>query len=595
MKYLPLSALALALSAVPVARAIDAVETIVVTASRVNERIENVTRDVTVVTQEMIERSGAQNVAELLVQAAGVQFVSNGNAGGTTSVFLRGANSNHTLVLVDGQRVSSSTTGLTAIESMTVSSIERIEIVRGPHSAFYGADALGGVVQIFTKASPATSIAVSGGSNKTLTAAAQAGGKSGGWRFGLGASLERSAGFNAITNENNFSYNPDRDGYRRANAFANVQYTLSAQNILSARLFHNDLNTQYDGGADFDDRAKTKVSGLTLTGEFGPTRVQLGLSQDDATFISAFPSAFRTRTGEASVQHSWTLSPSLQATGIVEAREERIATSEAFTKDTRRTVSAVGRLAGRTDGLSWNLAGRIDDSNQFDTRFTASGGVKFAIDRNLSFIANVGSAFKAPTFNDLYYPGFSNPNLRPERSVGADVGVQSTYGATAFAAVVHHARVNDLIVFQCDANFNCAPENVNRARTNGVSLSARTLLTSNTAVRATLDFQKPENQLTGAQLPRRAQRFGSVSVSQRIGMVNAFATLTASGRRFDDVANKVRLSGYARLDLGADIDLSKQLRVELRAKNVADRDIVLASDFATAGRELFVGIRWSAQ
>lgn len=568
-------------------------EPIVVTASRVSETIDSVTRDLTVITRTMIEQSATQSLAELLALYAGVQFVSNGNAGAASGLFLRGANTNQTLVLIDGQRASSSTAGTTTLEAIPLSMIERIEIVRGPHSAVYGADALGGVVHVFTRSGLARSAAVMAGSDRSAHASARLATQASDWTLGLTVSAERSDGFNAVTNPQNFSYNPDRDGFRRMGVQARATLALSPGSELGARVFHNRLNTQYDGGPDFDDRAKTAVSGVALYGQWGGTRVQLGVSEDDARFISAFPGTFRTRISEASAQHTWTWPTGLQATAIVEAREEAIASTDAFVEDRRRTVSAVGRLAGNPSGLAWNLAARIDHSNQFDTRLTGSAGLRLALRPGLAWIANVGTAFKAPTFNDLYYPGFSNPALRPERSLGADTGIKGTYGATEFSAMAHLARVTDLIVFQCDENFHCAPQNVNRARTTGVSFTAQHRIGAHTVLRASLDAQTPRNERTERALPRRADVYGSVFAAHRMGRVHGFVTVTASGRRFDDAANTRRLGGFARIDLGADIELSRQWHLELRAKNVADRAIVLASDFATAGRELSAGVRWS--
>jgi vitamin B12 transporter len=591
-RFTPLLAALAAVAAIS-AQAASSPETIIVTATRQSEPVEQVTRDVSLISRAFIEQSSATSLAELLALVGGVSFTSNGNSGAASGVFLRGANTNHTLVLIDGQRASSSTAGTTTLEAIPLSSIDRIEIVRGPHSAFYGADALGGVVHVFTRASTAPGIALSGGTDNTMRAEARFGAQANNVSYGISGSWEKSDGFNAVTNPQNFAYNADRDGYRRASVQANIRANPSTNVEYAARVFHNDLDTQYDGGADFDDRARTKVSGVTFSVRWSNTQAQVGVSQDDARFISAFPATFRTRHTEASLQHTLALSSNIQASGIIEARDERIASSEAFVTDSRRTISAVARLTGKAQSLQWNVAARVDDSNQFDTRLTASGGAKWALTREIALVANVGTAFKAPTFNDLYYPGFSNPLLRPERAMGADFGLRSTYGATNWSVIAHHARVKDLIVFQCDADFNCLPQNVNRARTDGVTFSVQHRVSNLALVRASLDVQKPENEATGGLLPRRAQTFGSVFASHRFGAVNTFVTVSGSGRRFDDGASTRRLAGYARVDLGADWDLSSQWRLEARIRNVADRAIVLASDFATPGREASLGIRWN--
>jgi len=195
---------------------------VVVTATRSQQPLVDLIADVSYIGAEDITRAGAQSVAELLARVPGVEIASNGGPGSTTSVFLRGANRGHTLVLIDGLRVGSSSDGATALEAIPLEQIDHIEILRGPASSLYGADAIGGVIQIFTRKSHgALSVNASGGYGTYGTGIATAGisgGDDSGWRFALQAGARRSEGFNAIGNPENFSYNPDRDGYRDESA-----------------------------------------------------------------------------------------------------------------------------------------------------------------------------------------------------------------------------------------------------------------------------------------------------------------------------------------------------------------------------------------
>src|SRR5438552_7946604 len=238
---------------------------VVVTATRSQQPLIDLIADVSYIGTEDITRAGAQSVAELLARVPGVEIASNGGPGSTTSVFLRGANRGHTLVLIDGLRVGSSSDGATALEAIPLEQIDHIEILRGPASSLYGADAIGGVIQIFTRKSHgALSVNTSGGYGTYGTGMATAGISGGaganGWRFALQAGVRRSEGFNAIGNPANFSYNPDRDGYRDDSASGSLAYRFAPDQELAAQFFRSRLNAQFDAGLGFDDRTITTLS-----------------------------------------------------------------------------------------------------------------------------------------------------------------------------------------------------------------------------------------------------------------------------------------------------------------------------------------------
>ena len=194
---------------------------VVVTAARSPQRLDQLLADVTVIGPEEIARAGAQSLADLLQRQPGVQIVTNGGPGSTTGVFLRGANADQTLVLIDGLRVSSSSSGTTPFEAIPLDQIDHIEILRGPAASLYGADAIGGVIQMFTRKGGDTFAANASagyGTYNTSQFAAGASGEGGPWRFMVQGGYNQSSGFNAIGNPANFSYNPDRDGYRNGSA-----------------------------------------------------------------------------------------------------------------------------------------------------------------------------------------------------------------------------------------------------------------------------------------------------------------------------------------------------------------------------------------
>jgi vitamin B12 transporter len=588
-----LSTLVLALSPTALL-AQQALSPIVVTATRTPSNSDAQSRDVTIISQEDIAASGAGSIAELLRTAGGTQIVQNGGSGSTSGVFLRGTNSNHTLVLIDGQRVGSSTAGLTALEAIPPSNIERIEIVRGPLSMLYGADALGGVVQIFTRngAGNRFGASVAAGTQKSARAIAQATFREGIWSTQLSGSFERSAGFNAIVNPTNFSYNPDVDGFRRFGGNASISAKFAPQVLATFRLLHNDLNTQYDGSGTYNDRSLTKQSAVQATLDLHGTKLRLGQSEDDASFDSEFPGAFRTRTSEASAQQSLAIAQGWSLLGALEWRGERVNTSEGFAVNRRDTTSALASLSGTFANAGVQATARVDDSKQFGSRLTGGLGIVAAMTPEMRIVGNIGTAFKAPTFNDLYYPGFSNPNLKPERSLSGDIGIRMKSGTLSGSIVGHQARIRDIIVFECDAEFNCAPQNVNRASIAGITLTGQWKLSGSTQLNASLDFLNAKDQDTNTQLPRRARTHGSMRLQHEFAKLVARAELIAAGKRFDDGANKNPLAAYALLNLGLDAPLASGLRAELRINNVTDEKYALARDFASTPRSIMLGLRW---
>ena len=224
-------------------------DSLVVTAARWPQPPSELVADVTVIGAEEIARAGAQSLAELLRRVPGVEIVMNGGPASTSGVFLRGANSNQTLVLIDGQRVGSSTSGTAALEAIPIDAIDHIEILRGPASNLYGADAIGGVIQVFTRnGGDAFAAHASAGYGTYRTSAASGGvsGAAGAWRYALDVGHRQSAGFNAIDNPANFSFNDDRDGYRSDDASGSVSFRLAPEQELSARFLKSRLNAQFD-------------------------------------------------------------------------------------------------------------------------------------------------------------------------------------------------------------------------------------------------------------------------------------------------------------------------------------------------------------
>ena len=575
------------------------IDSLVITAARWPQSSSELIADVTVIGREEIARAGTQSLAELMQRVPGVEIVMNGGPASTSGIFLRGANTNQTLVLIDGQRVGSSTSGTAALEAIPLDTIDRIEILRGPASNLYGADAIGGVVQLFTRAGgdAFTAHARAGyGTYRTSAASGGVSGAAGAWRYALDIGHRQSSGFNAIADPAHFGFNDDRDGYRGDDASGSVSFRLAPEQELSARFLKSRLNAQFDAEAGFDDRTITTVDSYALASRnrltaWWMSRLEAARTDDVSDSRTGFgPGRFTTRQRLYVWQNDFAL-PRGSLGVALERREERVGGDTAFAVGSRDTNAAVGvyRLVDGPQALQLNL--RRDDSTQFGGRTTGALAYGYGFAPGWRASAGFGTAFKAPTFNDLYYPGASNPELKPETARNAEIALRYASGDAAAGIVAYRNRVRDLIVFECDADFNCAPQNVAAATLQGVTLELRIRRDATTAT-ASIDLQRPHDEARGLLLPRRARRHAALAVDHSLGPVQLRAELSASSARFDDAANTRRMGGYALLNMLIEWPFQTHWTAFARLDNVLDKHYELAADYHTAGANLFAGVRW---
>jgi vitamin B12 transporter len=587
----PLAAFVLAALAAQHAEAQSKVEPVIVTASRNMEALADTLRDVTVIRGDDLAAAGANDLAATLQAVAGLEVQTLG-AGATPSIFIRGGNSNQLLVLVDGQRVGSSFSGLSALQHIPISLIDRIEIVRGATASLYGADAMSGAVQIFTKRGKGLSASAMIGEQQSSDISARAGFASGGNTLSIAANHRESRGFNAIVDPNNFSFNPDRDGYRFSSAQVVGSVAIAPTLMLEANALVAKGNAQYDGSSDFDDRIESSLRNLSAqaVAQLSPrwqSTLALGQGVDVSQFISSFPGRYRTAQDQANWQNNLKLDGSTRLWSALEWRREKIASSEAFAVESRRTVSAV--LGGETSLAALKLAGslRIDDSNQYGRRTTGHLGLAYTLAREWRVLANAGTSFKAPTFNDLYFPGFSNPALEPERGESVEAAIEWSRGAASAKLVAYSNRVRDLIQFQCDESFNCAPQNVAKADLRGATLSAAARL-AGWRIEASLDVADPIDAKSGLRLARRAKLHGALKVSGDVFGLTSSIELIASGDRFDNPANTRRLGGYGIVNLFARREVMRGVALGLRLDNAFDNAYQNSFGYANGGRRAWI-------
>lgn len=581
---------------------------VIVTATRTPADADTLPAAVTVITRDDIDRLQSTSVPELLRGAAGLDIASNGGVGKATSVFLRGTDSDHVLVLVDGVPIGSATAGGAAWQDLPIDLIERIEIVRGPRSGLYGADAVGGVVQIFTRGGARTGVqtraALGLGSQGTRQASAGfAAGLGAGW-FDVDLSHRRTDGFNTCLGQTTPTYagcyveEPDRDGYRNTSGQLRGGWRFDGGATLEAQALRTEGRTYYDGSAYAGNATdfKQSVYGLKLAAPLGSAttlRAALGRSTDDqANLWEGTPgSYFNTTRKTASAQADVRFGAALVTVGVDRAEDE-VDASVSYDERARTNTGVFTELQLVLAGQTLQLAARNDDNEQFGSHATGSLGWSTALAEHLRVYANAGTGFKAPTFNELYYPGFGNSALKPETSTSIEAGLRGEYAGAHWSVAGFENRIDDLIGY--DASY--VPANIDRARIRGLEANWRAQWGA-TSLALALTALDPKNRSTGAYdgklLPRRAKQTARVDLDQRLGTWSVGASLIAQSHRYDDLANAVRVGGYATVDLRAETTLTRDWSLALRIANLADKQYQTAYLFPQDGRTALLTLRYS--
>ena len=572
----------------------------VVTATRTAQPLSDLVADVSIVDRDSIERSGATGLGDLLARLPGVEMSRNGGPGTTTSLFLRGAESRFTAVYIDGVRMDSQSTGGAAWESIPLGLIDRIEVLRGPAGAVYGSDALGGVIQIFTKRGEkgfAPFVSVGVGNRGTTKLEAGVSGASGTVDYALGLLRDESDGFNArpIAGQN-----PDKDGYRNTAGNARVGVQLNSVHRLEGTLMVGDTNSGYDSGLGKDDRNLHTMHALGLHWQAQwssayKTKFSVTDSRDE---YETKPSVYLsdTRLRGYLFQNEWREGAHL-VTAALERREDRLENNPI---DRSRSQNGVALGYGyNAGGHTVQVNVRHDEDSEFGGKGTGSVAYGYAITPQWRATASVGTAFRAPTL----YQRFSQygvASLRPESARNAELGLRYAQGDSSFSAVAYRNRVTNLISF-VDASA-CSPLQTQgcyantRAEYKGVTLAASHRL-GPVQLRGSLDLQRPRDLDTGKQLARRAKHHGTFGADTVVAGWTLGAEVQASGRRYDydTVGNTYVLGGYTLVNLYASTRIARDYTLLARVDNLADKDYQLVRNYATAGRTLFVGLKWAPQ
>jgi vitamin B12 transporter len=585
-------------------------EPVIVTAARVAQTADETLAPVTVLTREDIERSQAQSLEDLFRGLPGIDIANAGGAGKATTLYMRGTNSDQVLVLVDGVKVGSATTGATAFQDIPVELIDRIEIVRGPHSSLYGSEAMGGVIQIFTRAgagAPKASLAVGGGTYGTWQGSA-------GVSSGLGNNGSLSAGVSGYDTQGFADCltpppsNPyagcgatvlpnTNDGYRNDSARLRLGWRFDGGSDAEVSWLHTHGNTRYEGsysniGITSQEVLSAKVGLVPL--DFWHATLRAARSQDNESdyLYSEFVDLFDTQRTTLSWQNELELAKGQRFVLGVDHQEDEVDSSAAFALASRADTGAFGEYLGQFGAQSLQLAARRDDNEQFGIHSTGSAAWGLDLTGSLRLTASFGTAFKAPSFNELYYPNYGNPDLKPEQSHSAELGLAGRAGESRWSLNAYRTMVTDLIV---DSEINYLPYNIDAARILGLEAVGSTRffgwdLRGNVTLLDPTDEGGPPNQ--GNQLARRARRAGSLSADRVFGSWSAGATLRAQSLRYEDPANTELMGGYATVDLRGEYKIRRDLRLQVRIENLLDKNYETAYLYNQPGRGIYWMLRY---
>lgn len=600
---------------------------VVVTASRIPQSRHNVVGDVTVIDRETIERTGAGSITDLLRSQPGVQIATNGGAGTASSVFLRGTNADHIVVLVDGLRINSATLGTTSFENIPLAQIEKIEILRGPASSLYGADAIGGVIQIFTRKAesdkPLIHAAAGLGSYDTKTAEAGISGSAGSLRYGLNISSFDTDSFSA--KHVRTGIDKDDDGYRNLGASAFLEYELKPGHTWGLQFFESRGRNQFDNG--YDNFGNQTLQSYAFTSKnqftgFWHSTFKFGLGLDDSDSharpntnplsVSYNPrgiSDFRTEQKQLTWQNDFKLplgTFTLAYDRLEQDVDSRSNVKSRFMKERNNDSFLAGYLAD-FGNHSWQFSLREDHNTQFGNYTTGGAGYSYRITPEWRVATIYGKAFKAPTFNQLYFPNFGDPNLKPEKSENVEASIKYNGGHLHAGITLFENHIRDLIAFTGAAASGCTfagfcPVNVGKADIRGATLEGSWNITDSLLLSGNFTVQSPRDEKTDNLLVRRGNRYGAISLLHTLGSFQWGAEVTGASTRYNDAANQFRMGGYTLVNLTANYRINPEWKLEARVNNVLDKDYVLATtknsfspngpDYNTAGTNAFIGLRY---
>ncbi len=572
---------------------------ITVTATRFKESTKSVIAPVTVVTKDQIQRHSWTSLSEVLRNQPSLEVRGNGGKGQNTSVYMRGFSAAQSLILVDGMRLSRGSMGSADISTIPLNQVERIEIIRGARASVYGADAVAGVINIITRSSQTdsgqrvtTGIGSDGYANadwsgKMVASAADI--------IKAGAAYSRENGYNIKPNSTNTG---DEHGYWSKNAQVNEEHKFSDDWRVfgSARLLQ--MQNDYAGYSSelqgYTADQSYQVALETSTEDYQSSWI---VQYADTDYLSGFnkqqskdDATYKNYTDQTTL--GWynliPLSHGFSLGGGIDWRENRLKSGSAYTAQTHNT-GEYALVQYEQDVWSWELSGRNDDNSAYGSHQTWRTGAGWAFMPDYRLTANYSTAFRAPSFVDLYYPApYGNPDLRPEEAKGGEVGLEGQTALFQWKISAYRSLVENMIVAPAPTYY---PENIGHARLQGVETEV-SFATGVVRHHVSADFADPKDEETGKQLKERAHQSYKWQAETSWQKWDAATSWMFQGERFADDDNTIEMGGYSLWDVSAGYHLLPQLRLGGRIDNLLDKDYQTAYGYETPGRSYYLNFAY---
>lgn len=556
----------------------------------------------TVITRAQIDRLQATSVLSLLENRAGMNLVNQGGPGKLTTASIWGMNGSQTLVLIDGVRMGSLTAGAAYLENLPVSLIDHIDIIRGPRSGQYGADAMGGVIQIFTRKGKSgfhPSFSIAGGSNKTFDTSANISGGNGPFDYAIGVSHQGTAGFNAYTDTTGSPYavhQPDADGYRNNSANVRLNYTGKNGARVGIHWLGTNAFTDYDGSSYSGNQQRSRqqnfgIDGALMKMGIWQLRASAGRNIDRQTqyYNGMYVSQFNSRQDSFSLANDFSLGQGLLTLGA-DRLNDHISSSTKYDVTSRHNNGLFAQYATQIGALSMQTALRHDSNSQFGSANTGSIDLSWQLNPNLALTGGYGTGFHVPSFNFLYYPGgYANPDLKPERSHTARIGV-NWHNQTGWTSslTTFRTRTSDLIASSASTNY--VPYNIKQAQ----SLGAEWQLgwhNQDWVINSSATWISAVDRQTGVSIPRQPKWSGRIDLDRRFGTWDVGMTVRGQTATHESTVTQIN-SGFATVDLRLAYAYGRNWHFEAKLSNALDKQYQTAYDYNQAGRTVLFTLRY---
>ncbi|BFL70258.1 TonB-dependent vitamin B12 receptor [Moraxella osloensis] len=577
--------------------------TFTTTATKTPTLVKNTIAQTTVIDEEQLQRYRGQSVIDVLRGQGGIYVTQNGGDGASSGVRLRGYSNSQVLVLIDGIRYSSATAGGAALSLLPVDQIDRIEIVYGASgSSLYGSDAMGGVIQVFTKGQNAqqSNIALTLGAGSEDSYKGQLTGQyvNNGTTISLSTGYDKTNGINISSPNNSYasSIDSDKDGFNSKNISFLAKHRYNDNIEVGITGMKAKSNSDLDGGNYQDIHAEQENGSangfINYQQDKFSASLKYGESIDESkSYFSSKPSEFNTKQKQTNLQLGYQL-PMGQIIGGYEHLKQEVDSSVAFAIDSRTIKSVYAGYLVSNDKYDGQLNIRNDDNSQFSNETTYNVGAAYRMTPNVRVGASYATNFRTPTFNDLYYPGYSNSNLKSETSKNSEIFVEHSNNLQKTRVTTYQSDIKNKI--QADENY--IPQNIVQAKVKGVNLQSDWHI-NNLLFGFNYDYTNAEDKATGLQLTYQPKNKGLVYVGyQKPTFDIRLESQYVGGRDFMNSNNfpptRETLDSYMTLNLSGNYYLSPNLTINSRLNNLTDKDYETVYGYRQKGINSFVSLTY---